>query len=92
MTTAKKYKIKKLDRRMTGYETFSHRIEFYWDEDFLKIRNWCFDSFGPACELEFFNLNTQLGLGYTWAWRSDHYRRDLYLNQEQLSAFVMFNT
>lgn len=92
MTEAKRYKIQKMDRRYSGYELFSHRIDVYWNDDYLKIRNWCFDMFGPACELELFNLNTQLGLGYTWAWRTDYDRRELYLNEEQLSAFIMYNT
>lgn len=77
---------------MGGYDFFSHRIEVYWNEDFLKIRQWMFESFGPACELELFQLNQHLGLGYTWAWRSDNYRRELYVNTEQLSCFILYNT
>ena len=92
MTHAKKFKIEKTDRRMSGHRLFSHRIKVYWNEDFLKIRDWVYQSFGPGCELELFELNQHLGLGYTWAWRSDDYRREIYLNQEQLSAFVLYNT
>ena len=92
MTNTKKYKIQKLDRRMTGYHLFSHRIRVYWNDDFLKIRQWCFETFGPGCELELFVTNQHLGLGYIWAWRTDDYRRELYLNQEQLSAFILYNT
>jgi len=92
MTEAKKYKIKKLDRRYSGYELFSHSIKLYWNDDFLKLRNWMIDTFGPGCELELFQLNQHLGLGYTWAWRSDEGRRELYLNQEHLSAFILYNT
>ena len=92
MTKANKFKIQKTDRRMSGNHLFSHRIKVYWNEDFLKIRSWMFETFGPACELELFTINQHLGLGYTWAWRSDDYRRELYLNQEQLSAFILYNT
>lgn len=77
---------------MGGHNLFSHRIKVYWNEDFLKIRHWCFEMFGQGCELELFTTNQQLGLGYTWAWRSDDYRREIYLNQEQLSAFILYNT
>ena len=91
MTKAVKYKIQKTDRRMSGVTLFSHRINVYWNEDFLKIRNWFFDSFGLGCELELFEINQHLGLGYTWAWRSDSYRRELYLNESQLGAFILYN-
>jgi hypothetical protein len=87
-----KFKLQKLDRRMNGNHLFSHRINVYWNEDFLKIRHWIFENFGPGCELELFQINQHLELGYTWAWRSDDYRRELYLNHEQLSAFVLYNT
>ena len=92
MTEAKRYKIQKMDRRYTGYELFSHRIKVYWNEDFLKIRHWCIEAFGPGCELELFQINQHIGLGYTWAWRTDDYRRELYLNEEQLSAFILYST
>lgn len=91
MTKAVKYRIQKTDRRMGGYQLFTHRIKVYWNEDFLKIRGWFFETFGPGCELELFEINQHLGLGYVWAWRSDHYRRELYLNEAQLSAFVLHN-
>ena len=92
MNQTKKYKIQKTDRRMGGYHLFSHRVKVYWNEDFLKLRDWMVQNFGMGCELELFQINQHLGLGYTWAWRSDDYRRELYLNQEQLSAFVLYNT
>ena len=91
MTQAKKYRIQKLDRRMNGYELFSHKIDVYFNDDFLKIRAWCFEAFGTACELELFQLNQHLGLGYSWAWRSDDFRREIFVNSEQLSAFIMFH-
>jgi hypothetical protein len=87
-----KFKLQKLDRRMNGNHLFSHRIKVYWNEDFLKIRHWIFENFGPGCELELFQINQHLGLRYTWAWRSDDSRRELYLNEEQLSAYILYNT
>ena len=51
-----------------------------------------FETFGPACELELFEVNQHLGLGYVWAWRSDSYRREIYVNEAQLSAFVLHNS
>ena len=87
-----KFKIKQLDRRHSGYDLFSHRIEVYWNEDFLKIRHWMVESLGPACELDLFQLSQHLELGYTWAWDTRDYKRILYVNQEQLSCFLLYNT
>ena len=87
-----KFKLQETDRRMSGSHLFSHRIKVYWNDDFLKIRQWCFETFGPACELELFQSNQRLGLGYVWAWRSDYHKREIYLNTEQLSAFILYNT
>ena len=92
MTEAKKFRIQKVDRRMSRPDLFSHRIKVYWNEDFLKIRTWFFDTFGPGCELELFDINQHLGLGYVWAWRTDDYRRELYLNEAQLSAFILHHS
>jgi hypothetical protein len=92
MNQTKRYRIQKLDGRMTGHHLFSHRIRVYWNDDFLKIRHWIFENFGPACELDLFQSSQHLGLGYTWAWRTINHHRDIYLNQEQLSAFVLYNT
>ena len=92
MTKSVRYRIQKTDRRMNGHQLFSHRIAVYWNEDFLKIRGWFFDTFGPACELEFFDLNQAMKLGYVWAWQSNYNRRDIYVNEAQLSAFVLHNS
>ena len=92
MNTAKRYRIQKMDRRMNGYGVFSHRIKVYWNEDFLKIRHWIYENFGPGCELELFEINQHLGLGYTWAWITSYGRREIYLNEDQLSAFILYNT
>ncbi len=77
---------------MTGHHLFSHRVKVFWNEDFLKIRHWVIENFGPGCELELFQLSQHVGLGYTWAYDTRDYNRNIYLNQEQLSAFVLYNT
>lgn len=50
------------------------------------------ESLGPACELDLFQTSQHLGLGYTWAWDTRDYKRILYVNQEQLSCFLLYNT
>ena len=50
----------KLDRRHNGYDRFSHRVEvrnlinrFERDSEFVKVREWCWDNYGPSCERDF---------------------------------------
>lgn len=50
------------------------------------------DSFGLGCELNLFDVNIVSELGYTWAWDANINRPMLYLTEEQLSAFILFNT
>ena len=48
-------KIKKLDRRHTGYGTYKFLIEFLQRSEFEKFfeaRNWCWETWGPGCEVE----------------------------------------
>lgn len=72
---------------MNGYGQFTHRIHVNWIDDFLYVRGWFFENFEIGCELEFFKGNN---FGYTWAWASDYNRREIYLNEDQLSAFILF--
>lgn len=88
----KSYQIQKIDRRMNGYGVFSHRINVSWPNDYLLMRDWFFENLGSGCELEYFHHNEQLELGYTWAWITSYGRREIYLNEDQLSAFILYNT
>lgn len=92
MNSLTKFTIQKLDERMNGHRIFSHRIKVYWKDDFLKLRQWMIDSFGLGCELNLFDVNIVSELGYTWAWDANINRPMLYLTEEQLSAFILFNT
>lgn len=88
----KLYKIQKVDRRMNGYGVFSHRICVSWPEEYLPIRQWFFENFGLGCEWEYYRASNNLNLGYTWCWLSGYERREIYLNEDQLSAFILYNT
>lgn len=88
----KGFKLVKLDRRMSGHTLFSHRIEVFWLNDYLTYRDWMFKSFGVGCELNLFTAAQKLELGYTWAWRVDDGKKEIYLTQEQLSYFILYTT
>ena len=84
-----KYRIQKLDRRMNGYGIFSHRICVLSSADFLLIRQWMIENFGPGCELDMFNLSESIGMGYTWAWDTEYSKAQLYFNEAQIGHFIL---
>lgn len=90
MTAKRKWiKIVKLDRRYTGYRQFKFLIEFVrygflpQSNDrlkfFLKVREWCQDTWGHTCERDFhIRLSEDITKGEIeyktnphWAWHSD---------------------
>lgn len=69
-------KVKKIDKRMNGYGDFARFVDFYNFEKFIEVRNWCWETWGPSCELEiwkkYHNKNP------AWAWMFDEYRTRIY--------------
>ena len=82
-----KYKITKLDRRHNGHLQFKFivtpdvigRNEVV--KEFIELRNWCWENFGPSSEREWANP------GATWAWESTFGNRRIYLKGEAESTF-----
>jgi len=74
-----KFKIEKLDGRHKGNSSFTHRavvLGLTADRfiDFLTLREWCWNTWGPSCEREIY-LNTHFNKikNNSWAW---HYNDD----------------
>ncbi len=88
-----KYKIVKLDGRHKGAGLFDYYVEFSTGavpveqrrDDFVSVRNWCWESWGPAEELDF----TKWGTDPRWAWWRDEYRANIYLNEAELTAYLL---
>lgn len=78
-----KIEIKKLDKRHTGQNCFKYIIKKSYNdiEDFNAIREWCWDQWGPSCELEsYLKLNgTHKSTNGHWAWVSEYGNRRIYL-------------
>lgn len=72
-------KVKKLDRRMKGYGDFSRRVDFFHKdvEQFIAVRKWCWEQWGPSCEIEFYRQ--QSNKNPSWAWLVDQWRIRIYL-------------
>lgn len=89
-----KYKIIKLDRRHKGNGVFDYFIDFLAarqlpidkrNEDFVTIRNWCWESWGPSQELDWVGWDT----GTRWAWWREPGRASIYFNEPELAAYLL---
>mgnify|MGYP003350384398 FL=1 len=104
--------ITKLDRRHTGYNVMKYyievnRFEVHGKDErtrfFKDYRAWCWDQFGPGCELDYVAIT----LGTTsivtpeekifglptremWAWRTDYDNQRIFLKSDrELSWFKL---
>jgi hypothetical protein len=73
---------KKLDRRHTGSAYFKYAVEFTSKEgiEFCQIREWCWEQWGPSCEMEFFY---KVKRDAVWAWINDQYRIKIYFKSDK---------
>lgn len=90
-----KLKLKKLDRRHTGYQFFKYLVEFIGTERSLglaKYRNYCWSQFGPGVDVATFRkwineLTVEERLEYSineaWAWQDQDYVTRLYIKGDQ---------
>jgi len=61
--------LEKLDARHTGHTLFQYRVPLYGFEEFLKIRKFCWETWGASCEIDL--ITVELGQLYNdiWSWR-----------------------
>lgn len=86
-------KLIKLDRRMTGYGDFQYMVKFRSGisdqlEKFLHHRTWCWENFGPSCELVFYKkfiLTTEP----SWCWSNNEYENRIYFVSEKYSSWYL---
>ena len=92
----KKFSLEKLNKRYNGSDWFTYRLkiapvgrmyETYLERtaNFLEIRNWCWETFGPSCELEMYSVAQERNLtNPKWSWRFNNYGS----RASQLETFV----
>jgi hypothetical protein len=90
-------KMKKLTRQYTGYGTFKYVVEYTkWDiVQFNQHRQWCWETWGPSCELDFslrlINLQPA-DRNEKWAWLTNldiPKIRIYFASTEQASHFLL---
>lgn len=86
-------RVVKLTRQYSGHGFFSHRIEFYGRDremrlrQWIRIRNWLWQQFGPSAEQEFAREGYFDGQQPKWAWDSE--KSAIYLKEEALVLFQL---
>lgn len=101
------FKITKLDGRHTGHEWFTHAINYNVyipgqyqyrttadnESLFLDHRVWCWENFGPSCELRLFDSiahrTDEHKMVETWAWFTEFNKLKIYMTEEALVFFTL---
>ena len=83
-------KVVKLNRNYNGYGYFTHRVEFYGNnqiriKQWIRARNWLWAQFGPSAEQSLARPANFDGQQPKWAWDSE--KSAIYLVDE---AYTMF--
>jgi hypothetical protein len=76
-------KTSKLDRRHNGYGHFKYCVTFRTTEisKFCEIRNWCWQTWGPSTELEFWEkLDTP---NKSWTWITNQWNIRIYFGTDK---------
>jgi hypothetical protein len=86
--------VKKLDGRHNGHTRFTHMVEIgaFNGTDgiaFLRAREYCWQTFGPSCELEWAKPAYFNDVQPKWAFtKNDNWCR-IYLTEEVLTQFLL---
>jgi hypothetical protein len=89
-------KLETLDRRHDGHQYFTHRVYVSGlsstdkGKEFIEVRKWCWETFGPSCELSLYQHSEK----EKWAWRIDDqksYSKQyyIYLTEEARTHFAL---
>ncbi len=68
---------------MKGHDEFKRCIEFSRSEveKFIEIRNWCWDQWGPGCEIDnFYKIQNP---NKSWCWLIDEWRTRIYFASDK---------
>lgn len=93
-----KLKIRKTDSRFTGSDKFRYYVKIAPSlnesamEEFFKLRTWCWETWGPAREVNAPVPKDHIENKFTddvsenWGWLNDQYRARIYLKDKNEAA------
>lgn len=74
-------RLKKLDKRNKGHETYKYMAVLNRSKEgdkFCEIRNWCWEQWGASSELDFYKSRNP-----AWAWNVDEYEVRIYIGSDK---------
>lgn len=83
----------RLTRNYNGYGVFTHRVEFWGGtrnhkvRQWIQVRNWLWDQFGPSAEQNLARADNFGGVQPVWAWDSE--KSAIYLRDEAHTMFLL---
>ena len=85
--------LKKLDRRMNGYGNFLYVVDYMYRpgglRNFVEVRKWCTDTFGPSVELDIWEDFDDLK-NPKWSWERGEfgksYRCRIFIADEKTAS------
>jgi hypothetical protein len=91
-----KVKIKRMDRRFTGYGKYTHHATIDVDHlmfgrngrhhQFQILRVWCWENFGESCELGLIN---RMPHNPRWCWQTEHDKLQILLDNQAASLVAV---
>ena len=86
-------KLETLDGRHSGNYYFKYRVWVHGTDrvrDFIQIRNWCWEVWGPSCERDDHiqsKRDPEIENNLHWAWHVHERSRYIYLINDRALAF-----
>jgi hypothetical protein len=83
-------RFKKQDRRNIGINDFKYKVTFvdsYEVDLFNEVRNWCWDQWGPSCELDFWYKAKPEFRNPVWCWLVDQHRTQIMFAEHEQAAW-----
>jgi len=80
------WSIRRTDRRMNGYNDFAYVASpnTYSFNDLILARNWCWETWGPSCELILFRKVKDLEfITDQWCWHTEFDNLKLYFKSSK---------
>lgn len=89
-------KLTKLDRRMTGYGIFKFMVKLHHNvqeiNQFIEMRNWCWEQWGPSCEFVFYKNNfaeKNPSWNPAWCWANYEFENRIYLTGDKEGSWFL---
>jgi hypothetical protein len=79
-----KYMVDLHKSTVPNHNHYSSQIRLHRIQEFVDIRIWCWETWGPSCEIASY---IPLDRDYVWSWEQEHGHMRLYLKTDKELAW-----